>query len=127
MVDCVVAKTGTAQNGLRADFGDFAVEDFPGDGVNGDVGVLTHAHVDDVGFVDLYFGGDDGHVRESHQEAAVGILNTGHDVLAEANRQIADDSVDRRDVGGLVQNVAGAGEHGFVLVELRRGIVRVAP
>jgi hypothetical protein len=62
------------------------VEGLTRHGVNGDIGVLTHAHVDDVGFVDFYLGGDDGHVGESHQETAVGILDTGDDVLAKADR-----------------------------------------
>ncbi len=61
--------------------------------------------IGDVCFVDFDFGGDDAHVGNGHQETALGILNAGHDILADADVDVADDSVNRRSVGGLAQHV----------------------
>ena len=58
---------GGAQQGLVADQGDVALEDLAGQGVDGDVGGLADLDVDDVGLVDLDFGGDHAHVGEGHE------------------------------------------------------------
>ena len=62
---------GGAQQRLVADFGDVALEDPAGKGIDGDVGGLVHGDVDDVGLVDLDLGGDDAHVGEGHQGGAL--------------------------------------------------------
>jgi len=104
-------QTGSAQHRLRSDLGYFSFEYLSRDGVDGDVRFLAVSHIDDVGLIHLHFGRDDGHVRQGHQEAAVGILNAGNHVVADTFRQIADDAVDRRGVCGFVQNVLGMHEH----------------
>ena len=77
------------------------------------------AHVGDVGLVHLHFGGDHAHVRNGHEETALGILNAGHDVFAHAHGDVADDAVDGRGVGGLAQHVLRVRQHGSGLVHSR--------
>jgi hypothetical protein len=55
---------GGAEQGLVADQGYVSFEDFAGQGVDGDLGGLAELDVDDVGLVDLDFGGDDAHVGQ---------------------------------------------------------------
>ncbi len=82
---------------LIAHQGDVAFEVAAGQRVDGDVGRLADLDVDDVGFVDLDFGGDDAHVGEGHQGGALGVLNADDDRFAFADGQVGDDAVEGRD------------------------------
>src|SRR5580658_6854558 len=55
-----------ANNSRVADFNHIALERSVRDGVNGHLRGLIQLHVDNIGFVHLYFGGDDGHVGNGH-------------------------------------------------------------
>src|SRR5262249_25599657 len=79
---------------------------------------------DDVGLIHFHFRRDDGHVGKRHQEAAVGVLNSGNDIVADTLGEIADDAVDRRRVGGLVQDVLGVNQHGLALAQLRAHLIQ---
>ena len=96
---------GGAQEGLVADLGDVAFEDFAGQSIDGDVGFLAVLDVDDVGFVDLDLGGDDGHVGEGHQGGALGVLDALDDHFALADGLIGDDAVEGSDGDGAIQKV----------------------
>ena len=63
VVDWLVATAGGAQEGLVADLGHVAFEDFAGKRIDGDVGGLADGDIDDVGLVDLDLGGDDATCR----------------------------------------------------------------
>ena len=78
-------------------------------------------HVDDVGFVHLDFGGDDGHVGQSHERAARRILDADDDGLAFPHRQVRDHAVVGRGVGGLLQHVGGVRQVGAVLRDVAIG------
>ena len=104
---------------MRADLGYMALEGLAGHGVYGHVGVLSVAHVDDVGLVHFYFGGDHGHIGNGHQEAAGGVLNAGDHVFSHAHGDETDHAVNGSRVGGLAQNVFCAREHGAALFVLR--------
>ncbi len=96
---------GGAQQGLIADFGDMAFEDLAGQGVDGDVGGLAEGDIDDVGFIDLHFGGDDGHVGEGHEGGTLGVLNADDHSFSFADGLVGDDAVEGSDGDGLVQKV----------------------
>jgi len=72
-------------------------------------------HVDDVGLVDLDLGSNYRHVGNRHQRAARRILDPHHHRLALAHREIGDDAVKRRSVGGFLQHVRNSSQVGLVL------------
>jgi hypothetical protein len=106
-----------------ADFGDLTFEDLARKGVDSDVGRLAFAHVRDVGLVDFHFVGGHAHVRDGHQLAARRALNSGDDVFAHTDGDVADDAVDRRDVSGLAQDILSVREHGAGLVQVEFGLL----
>ena len=61
--------------------------------------------VDDVGFVDLDLGGDDGHVGEGHERRALGVLNAGDDHFALADGLVGDDAIEGSDGDGAIEEV----------------------
>ena len=67
-----------------------------GDGVDGDLGRLVEFHVDDIGLIHLHLGGDQGHVRNRHDQRACLILKTGNHGLAGPHRQVRHHAFNRR-------------------------------
>ncbi len=112
---------GGAQQRLIADFGDLAGEGLAGEGVDGDVGRLAEGDVDDVGLVDLDFGGDDGHVGEGHQGGALGVLDAEDDGLALADGDVGDEAIEGSDAAGEAERVVVAAQGGGVLLHLAAG------
>ena len=95
-----------------------AFEDFAGEGIDGDVGGLAERTVDDVGLVDLDFGGDDRHVGEGHQGGALGILDADDDGFAFAHGLVGDDAVEGGAADGLVEGIEVGALAGHGLVEV---------
>ena len=90
-------------------------KDFVGDGVDSHVSGLAEMHIDDVGFIHLDLGCDDGHVGERHQRAAGGILNSHDHSLAFADRKIGDHAIEGRFVGGFLQHIGNPSKVGLIL------------
>ena len=109
---------GGAEQGLVADLGDVAFEDAAGQGIDGDVGGLAEADVDDVGLVDLDLGGDDGHVGEGHEGGAFGVLDADDDGLAFADGDVGDEAVEGGAADGLVEGVVVGALAGDGLVDV---------
>ena len=109
---------GGAEQGLIADLGDVAFEDAAGQGIDGDVGGLAEADVDDVGLVDLDLGGDDGHVGEGHEGGALGVLDADDDGFALADGDVGDEAVEGGAADGLVEGVVVGALAGEGLVDL---------
>ncbi len=112
---------GGAQQGLVADLGDVALEDLAGEGVDGNVGGLAEPDVDDVGFVDLDLGGDDGHVGDGHEGGALGVLDAFDDGFAFANGLIGDDAVEGGDGDGAAEHVLVGTVGGLLGAEVAAG------
>ena len=74
--------------------------------------------VDDVGFIDLDLGGDDGHVGEGHQGGALGVLDADDDGLAFADGDVGDEAVEGGAGDGLVESVEVGALAGDGLVEV---------
>ena len=87
---------GGAQDGGIADLGHVAFESLVGNGVDGDVRRLAQLDVDDIGFIHLHFGGDQRHIGDGHDDAALGILNAGHHGFAHAHGQVGHHAIERR-------------------------------
>ncbi len=68
--------------------------------------------VDDVGLVDLDFGGHDAHVRDGHDRGAFGVLNALDHGLAFAHGFVGHHAVKGRDGAGQVQHVLIAAQRG---------------
>ncbi len=100
-----------AQQRLIANQGDVAFEDLVGDGVDGDFGGLSHLDVDDVGLVDLDFGGDHAHVGDGHDGGAFGVLDAQDHGFTLAHRLVGHDAVKGCDGLGKVEGVLVAAQH----------------
>ena len=100
---------------------DAAVHDLAGEHVDGDVDRLALAHVGQLGFLEVrhHIGAGDRHHR--HQ------LRAGLHELADAQRAVADDAVDRRDDGGVVEIELGLALHGFARAPAPRWPERSRP
>ena len=96
---------GGTQDRLVAYGRHMALEDLPGQCIDGDVGRLAVPHVDDVGLVYLDLGCDDGHVGDCHQRAARRVLNADDHRLAFANREVGDDAIEGRQRHRAVQHI----------------------
>ena len=128
-VDWRGGNAGRAQECLVADLCDVTLEDFAGQGIDGDVGGLTELHIDDVGLVDLDLRGDDGHIGEGHEGGALGVLDADDDGLTLAHGDVGDEAVEGSAGDGLIEGVevgalAGDGliEMGPLAVGLRLGL-----
>jgi hypothetical protein len=82
-----------------------AFEDTAGECIDGDIGGLVQSDVDDVGFVDLDLGGDDGHVGEGHEGGAFGVLNADDDGFTLTDGDVGDEAVERGAADGFVEGV----------------------
>ncbi len=98
-------EAGGAEEGLVADFGDVAFEDATGESVDGYICRLAHTDVDDVGFVDFDFGGDDGHVGEGHDGGSAGVLDAYNDGFALTDGDVGDEAVEGGAADGFVEGV----------------------
>src|ERR1022692_3912721 len=112
---------GGAQNGGVADFGHMAFEGLVGNGVDGDLRLLAEFHVDDIGFVDFHFGGDQRNIGAGYDEGAGLVLQSGNHGLTGADRQVGDYALERGVGIVLVENVAAAREDGFGHVDATLG------
>src|SRR5580658_10222030 len=108
-------QAGRPQNGGIADLGHVALEGLVRDGVNSDVRFLTKRHADDVRFIDLYLGGDQGHIRDGHNVASRQVCNAGHHGLALPYGQVGHDSIQGHIGIELVEHVRVLRQHGFRL------------
>ena len=90
-------------------------------GIDGDVGFLAVLHVDDVGLIDLDFGGDHGHVSEGHERRAFGVLNALDDHFTLADRLIGDDAIKGSDGDGAVQEILIDAQRGDLGLEMTVG------
>ena len=117
---------GGAQQGLVADQGDVALEDFAGEGVHGDVGGLAELDIDDVGLVHLDLGGDDAHVGQGHQGGAFGILDAFDDGFAFADGLVGHDAVKGRDGDGAVEGILVGAQGGFLGLHVSAGRIGLA-
>src|SRR5205823_6753762 len=110
--------TRTAQYRLRPYLHDLPLEHLARDSIDSDIRLLAHLHVDNVSFVYLDFRRDGGHVGKRHQKAAVGVLDSRDNVVADTFREIAHNSIDRRRIHRFAQNVLRAREHRTALIQL---------
>ena len=93
-------------------------EDPAGQGIDGDLGLLSELYVDDVGLVHLYLGGYDGHVGEGHDGATGRVLDAHDHGLALTHREIGNHAVIRGGVIGLAEHVRGTAHLRAVLLDV---------
>jgi hypothetical protein len=83
--------------------------------------ILIEFHVDDVGLVHLHFSSDERHVRDGHDGACRGVLNTGNHGFTYAYGQIGDDSLERSHRVVFSEHVGNTDQRGADLSDAALG------
>src|SRR5579863_3377275 len=77
VVDCVEARPELRSTACVPTSVTFPLKNFPGM-ASMVTSASSHFHAHDVGFIHHHFGGHHGHIRNGHQVAAGGVLDSGN-------------------------------------------------